>query len=557
MLGLTPPPSQLLVPTQLKHLSRDVKNVCAGQYHSVAWGPHCLYTWGLNAGQLGHKMRTDDKYVAIPKAVKLINFEESEIKALDSSDGAIAFYTRKGDVYVLHEFQCRRIASRQLDIVELNCFGGKLYAGSNKDLKEPPRELKVIALTSTGNLLLWQEADAQLCRCIFTLNRPVIVKQMKLTSNGVIFVTRDGEAFQGTIKPRRKKLSTTSTSEKSAFHKFLDREDCISVKLSKISRVHRAIAITSDSNGHDFCVIQVPPYKRFSAPPIIESSMKEDLNLLLEECQENDDLHDVVFQIDNQYFPAHKFMMASKSTYFEKLLIDTKEIVRLQGFHPLIFRQFLTFVYTNDCELLRLGECHDKFKVLCEFYVKNKNKDSTEEAEIDGSKSAFEIYTKHKNTDENEARVKNPVRMLHEMAKKLGCNTLCNILANYEMIKFVIKKKSTKKDVVLRPIQFDRLAFSQFFDVTIKCFDDKEVNAHKCLLAARSDYFSNLFSSRWHGVSVIFLSLLLFFFLQRLCGFTTCGFVTVTVRTCDLFIVLSVTTVASGMVNSPFRTQWV
>lgn len=445
-------------------------------------------------------MRTDDKYVAIPKAVKLCNFEETEIKALDSSDGAISFYTKKGDVYVLHEFQCRRIASRQLDIVTLNCFGGKLYAGSNKDLKDPPRELKVIALTSRGNLLLWQETDAQLCRCIFSLNRPLIVKQMKLNWNGVIFVTRDGEAFQGTIKPRRKKLST-SNADKSEFHKFLDREDCISVKLTKIPRIHRAIAITSDRNGQDFCVIQVPPYKRFIPPPITDSSIKNHFDLLLKESQENDDLHDIVFQIGNQYFPAHRFIIASKSSNFEKLFVDTKEIVRLQGFHPLIFEQFLTFIYTNDCELLCFGECPEKFKVLCE---KHKDNEQIEQfLEVDGTKSAFEVYAKHKNTDDSQSGGKNPIRMLQEMAKKFGCSTLYNILANYEMIKFIIKKKG-KKEFFLRPMQFDRLGFPQFFDVTIICSDNKEVNAHKCVLAARSDYFANLFSSRWRGVSTFF-----------------------------------------------------
>jgi alpha-tubulin suppressor-like RCC1 family protein len=112
VLGLSPPPAQVLVPTQLKHLSQEVKYVCAGQYHSVAWGPECLYTWGLNAGQLGHKMRTDDKYISTPKAVRILNFSETQIVAVDSSDGAISVCTKKGDIYVLHEYQCRKIASR-------------------------------------------------------------------------------------------------------------------------------------------------------------------------------------------------------------------------------------------------------------------------------------------------------------------------------------------------------------------------------------------------------------------------------------------------------------
>lgn len=112
MLGLNPPPQQILVPTQLKHLSEEVKHVCTGRYHCVAWGPKNLYTWGLNAGQLGHKMRTDDKYITTPRAVRILNFSETEIVAVNTSDGAISVYTKKGDIYVLHEYQCRKIASR-------------------------------------------------------------------------------------------------------------------------------------------------------------------------------------------------------------------------------------------------------------------------------------------------------------------------------------------------------------------------------------------------------------------------------------------------------------
>ncbi|KAJ3638755.1 hypothetical protein MTP99_002089 [Tenebrio molitor] len=204
VLGLSPLPRKILVPTQLKHLSQEVKYVCAGQYHSVAWGPECLYTWGLNAGQI-------------------LNFSETQIVAVDSSDGAISVCTKKGDIYVLHEYQCRKIASRQLNVIQVSIFGGKLNTSLGKDLTgEPNRELKVVALTNTGNLLLWQESDSQLCRCIYPLSRPIIVRQLSINNNGLLFVTKDGEAFQ-----RR------------------------------------------------------PPYKRFHAPEIIDSEMKQNMEPFL------------------------------------------------------------------------------------------------------------------------------------------------------------------------------------------------------------------------------------------------------------------------------------
>lgn len=87
--------------------------VCAAQYHSVAWGPNVLFTWGLNAGQLGHKKNTkskDQQFIVTPKAVNIVN--EISINAVATSNGATVVCTKKGDVYVLHEHLCRKIASR-------------------------------------------------------------------------------------------------------------------------------------------------------------------------------------------------------------------------------------------------------------------------------------------------------------------------------------------------------------------------------------------------------------------------------------------------------------
>ncbi|VEN39986.1 unnamed protein product [Callosobruchus maculatus] len=74
-------------------------------------------------------------------------------------------HTKKGDVYVLHEYLCRKIASKQLDVVQMTIVGGKLDNNllNHEISKEYSKELKVAMLTSTGNVLLWQESDPQLC----------------------------------------------------------------------------------------------------------------------------------------------------------------------------------------------------------------------------------------------------------------------------------------------------------------------------------------------------------------------------------------------------------
>ena len=57
-LGQQPPASRLLAPSPVGGRG-GVKpppavGVAAGRYHSVFWTDDAVYTWGLNAGQLGH-----------------------------------------------------------------------------------------------------------------------------------------------------------------------------------------------------------------------------------------------------------------------------------------------------------------------------------------------------------------------------------------------------------------------------------------------------------------------------------------------------------------------
>lgn len=111
VLGIVPPPPQVLHPRPLTLLSHPVRGISAVKYHTVAWGDKAIYSWGLHGGQLGHD-RNGQKYVVVPKLVPVSVGDDVKIIAVAASVGATAFATSKGDVYVLHEYQCRKIGSR-------------------------------------------------------------------------------------------------------------------------------------------------------------------------------------------------------------------------------------------------------------------------------------------------------------------------------------------------------------------------------------------------------------------------------------------------------------
>ena len=70
-LGHQPPPPRLLAPAPVGGRG-GVKQpaavgVAAGRYHSVFWTEEAVYTWGLNAGQLGHiKVVLENGDVQVP-----------------------------------------------------------------------------------------------------------------------------------------------------------------------------------------------------------------------------------------------------------------------------------------------------------------------------------------------------------------------------------------------------------------------------------------------------------------------------------------------------------
>lgn len=111
MLGFRPAPEKVLAPRLLNFTSDPMSGVVATKYHTVAWNSKTIYSWGLHAGQLGHD-KTERKYIVSPKQIPKYYSGESKISLVVASTGATAFLTTTGDLYVLHEYRCRKIAGK-------------------------------------------------------------------------------------------------------------------------------------------------------------------------------------------------------------------------------------------------------------------------------------------------------------------------------------------------------------------------------------------------------------------------------------------------------------
>uniref|UniRef100_A0A3P9JX64 Inhibitor of Bruton agammaglobulinemia tyrosine kinase n=1 Tax=Oryzias latipes TaxID=8090 RepID=A0A3P9JX64_ORYLA len=528
-LGLTPPPASAHVPKQVfaKMLKgRMVTGVAAGRFHTVLWTREAVYTMGLNGGQLGYLLDPNgEKCVTTPRQVSALHHKEVGIAMAAASDGATVVVTQRGDVYLLADYQCKKMASKQINIKKVLVSGGSLdHRVAPQVLKEGGAEkVSILALNEAGRVFCWRSSGSSVRQCRWAYPRQVFMSDIALSKTGMMFVTPDGEGFSGMWAGEHKKYG----EKKEVTVDVCGHSDSGSpyerIRLEKLPFVHRAVAITMDSKGRNFGVLQADPKTSlFEVPSISPSTFSQHFQSLLEEADETDNIHDVTLQAGNRTFSAHKYILSMRSDFFRKLFMTDhrgneeeldKEVRRSEdavGCDLLILEKIpadmleyaLRFMYTDSCELLVGTKCCD-------------NHDSEQERLISSlqvlglrDRSALEVYrslSPSTKEDNNKAKNKglkvgkkakggkgdktganeggaNPVKSLQAVAKKLGLGSLSARLdgVRYENGRIsVVQKKSSSKP------KFYQKKGSYLCDVTLKSEDGKEFPCHKSVLCAR------------------------------------------------------------------------
>ncbi|KAM9852655.1 inhibitor of Bruton tyrosine kinase [Aulostomus maculatus] len=547
-LGLAPPPASAHVPKQVfsKTLKgRTVIGVAAGRFHTVLWTREAVYTMGLNGGQLGYLLDPNgEKCVTAPRQVSALHHKDVTIAMAAASDGATVIVTVKGDVYLLADYQCKKMASRQLLIKKVLVSGGALdHRVDPQILKEGGGEkVTILALDEAGRVFCWRSSGSAVRQCRWAYGRQAFMSDIALSKNGTMFVTRDGEGFSGVWAGEYKKFE----EKKEVSVEVCGHSDALTwferIRLERLPYVHRAVSITMDSNGRYFGSLQADPKTSlFEIPSVSPSSLCQHFRSLLDEADEMDSIHDVTLQAGDRTFPAHKYILSMRSDFFRKQFMSErgddeeidKEVRKSEdavGCDLLILDKMpadmleyaLHFIYTDSCELLVQGA-----RPRVSGALKGEIQDSEEEKLISSlqdlglrGRSALEVYRslppatkgdsdkakskasksgkkgkggKGDKAGANEAAA-NPVKTLQGVAKKLGLGSLSARLdgVRYENgIINVIQKKVGSKP------KFNQKKCSYLCDVTLKSEDGKEFSCHKSVLCARLEYFNSMFGNPW------------------------------------------------------------
>lgn len=205
-----------------------------------------------------------------------------------------------------------------------------------------------------------------------------------------------------------------------------------------------------------------------------DSEMISDLKNFLEMTTSDDGVADIIFILKNGSCPAHKYILSVRCPNFDKVLVlSNKAVVKLPDVDCYIFQQFLSFVYTGDCDFLHAIDIENSL-------FQNRKQ----------SKSETYIEGKSKEAEEN------PMESFRSIAKTFGCS---NLLGRLKKSVDVKTSENVKEEFV-----FSRLHFQDLYDIVLKC-SDGEIKAHRCVLSARMEYFGNMLSDRWSGVSLIYI----------------------------------------------------
>ncbi|XP_026149357.1 inhibitor of Bruton tyrosine kinase isoform X2 [Mastacembelus armatus] len=547
-LGLAPPPASAHVPKQVfsKMLKgRTVIGVAAGRFHTVLWTREAVYTMGLNGGQLGFLLDPNgEKCVTAPRQVSALHHKEVTIAMAAASDGATVVVTEKGDVYLLADYQCKKMASRQLNMKKVVVSGGSLdHRVDPQILNEAGGEkVAILALDEAGRVFCWRSSGSSVRQCRWAYGRQVFMSDIALSQNSMMFVTQEGEGFSGVWAGEYKKYS----EKKEVSVEVCGHSDAGTlyerIRIEKLPYVHRAVSITMDSKGRNFGVLQADPKTSlYEIPSTSLSLFSQHFGALLDEADEMDSIHDVTLQAGDRTFPAHKYILSMRSEFFRKLFMSEhcrvdeeldKEVKKSEdavGCDLLIFEKIpadmlelaLKFIYTDSCELLVHGA-----RPRVSGALMRQNQDLEQERLISSlqdldlkGRSALEVYCSFPSAtkDGNKAKSKgskpgkkgkggksdkvganeggsNPVKTLQCVAKKLGLGSLSARLdgVKYENGKInVVHKKTGNKP------KFYQKKCSYLCDVTLKSEDGKEFPCHKSVLCARLEYFNSMLGNPW------------------------------------------------------------
>ncbi|KAB7495095.1 Inhibitor of Bruton tyrosine kinase [Armadillidium nasatum] len=539
-LGVLPPPLQVNTPQILKewHIKNPnvkVIGVAAAAYHSVIWSTDEVFTFGLNAGQIGHPEDRKEMFIDLPRSIdyikKLHKDRVGEISDVIVSDGATVVVTSLGNLIACYDYKTYFIPLKVKSIVKVACIGGSLDSTLGVKLfsSHKSEDLKIAILLSSGVLFVWEGKTND--EKVFNIWEICDIIDFCINTQGLSLVDSYGDVYYGFLGD---KIVTSKEKlfESNIYQYFYNKgAQCIKniEKREKIPMLYRTQRIFSDPKGNNFIALQYDPrlfvsYEFLTMVNVLTEQIAE----FYMKTKEFKFHYDTDIYVGSRCFPAHSYILAYNSEFFyEKLKHCLKESNNDENFKiyldvdPDIFEEVLNIMYYVDTNKSIFNEPNrfvqypsektvkdddGDWRVHNFVYLEYKGKEISEYINKPSSRNPNRVV-KLRRKDTN---IKYPLKPIKDISCSLNMVDLQDLLLRVNQ--FDLDNDGANLNVFFSQLYaptrvYNRSKFPEFWDLSFKCEDGVIVKAHKFIVMARSSYFEALLDFKFNMLYFIFLIL--------------------------------------------------
>jgi hypothetical protein len=490
-----------------------IEKIECGRYHcALLSNENDVYTFGLNAGQIGHPKEivptSTNIYIQEARLVKELAKLQLKFELIACSDGATVCLDQKSKriVYLLNDYKCKRLSIAPDIIVKIRVTGDKLDHQVNSEIgpQLAGDTITIVCLTSVNSLIIWKEDDQQWRQLHWNLNKRIKITDFDLNRHGLILSTLEGLCYrvdfnkskfikQISISPSNKHQQRLRLSNSNDFVPTNDSGNVSTTNemtkielldLIQIPLANRCCHVFSDPKGKNYSVLQYLPFSNMKYYPLSEATtIKNDFNSFYTQNFQSNSSGDIVVLYKNKKFYLHKFILMNRcEKFFSKYdLSELKEFnlgdVLDSKYDLKTIEMLFSFIYCGQ---------YKSFSELLKFNnIQNVNQMNKYLQQFKELADKFHLVDLKK-------------QLIDELLKKLKQN---EITKNETQFRQFIETNVNVLSARLK-VNYKRLKFENLYDCEIKCNNDEIIKCHKCVLIARSDYFSNMFEGYWIESSI-------------------------------------------------------
>ena len=261
-----------------------------------------------------------DNWQSVPRLVSSIGKNDCSIESVAVSDGTTCCSVSNGDIFLLQDYSCKRIATKIMNIKKMVVTGGELKCQVLTDLHhQDPEELQIALMKTDGMVFVWRHGFGSFRECYWAGRKRDMWHVIDVSlGKHLLLATNEGAVFHGHFRSSR---TTSSSHNKSTPNRLESRgsssslpcnatldelynrikgrkEDCEEVMIERVPLLYRAYSVACDVKSKSFAVIQNDPWIGMkSVVKIAQRTLNNDLGDVLQEADVMDNIHDVIIKV--------------------------------------------------------------------------------------------------------------------------------------------------------------------------------------------------------------------------------------------------------------------